>query len=159
MRTGKILLVLGMGLFLGLAALNNIIMPQGGYGIIGAAMGMETTFKAPEVMWRAITTPALIWAAWAVIVAGEVVGAFFCLKGAWSLWCARASVSDFNNSKSTALLGLMIPVVLYFVVFLVIAQEWFMMWQSTEVNVLPSAFRNFASAVLLILLLNTPDQD
>ncbi len=158
MRTGKVLLVFGMGVFLGLAALNNIMMPQGGYNVIGAAMGMETTFQDPLVMWRAIKSPTLIWAAWAVIVGGEAVAAFFCLKGAWTLWLVRASDSEFNNNKSTALIGLTIAAVLYFVVFHAVAQEWFMMWQSKEVNVLPGAFRNFASAVLLILLLNSREQ-
>jgi predicted small integral membrane protein len=147
-----------MGVFLGLAALNNIMMPQGGYNVIGAAMGMETTFQDPLVMWRAIKSPTLIWAAWAVIVGGEAVAAFFCLKGAWTLWLVRASDSEFNNNKSTALIGLTIAAVLYFVVFHAVAQEWFMMWQSKEVNVLPGAFRNFASAVLLILLLNSREQ-
>ena len=158
MRTGKVLLVFGMGVFLGLAALNNIMMPRGGYNVIGAAMGMETTFQDPLVMWRAVNSPALIWAAWVVIVGGEAVAAFFCVKGAWTLWLARASDTEFNNNKSTALVGLTIAAVLYFVVFHAIAQEWFMMWQSEEVNVLPGAFRNFASAVLLILLLNSREQ-
>ena len=158
MRIGKILLVTGMGIFLGLAAINNMTMSAGGYGVIGAAMGMETTFQAPQVMWRAISSPALIWAAWAVIVLGEAVAAFYCFRGAWDMWSARTSASDFNGAKSNAMLGLTITACLYFVVFHAVAQEWFMMWQSEEVNVLQGAFRNFAGAILLMLWINTEDK-
>ncbi len=158
MRIGKILLVAGMGLFLGLAALNNIMMSAGGYGAVAAAIGMETTFKDPAAMWRAVTSPALIWAALGVIVLAEAAGAFYCLKGALGMWSARSTADGFNSAKSNALLGLTIAAVLYSVAFLAVAQEWFMMWQSTEVNVLPSAFRHFASAMLIMIWVNTPDR-
>jgi predicted small integral membrane protein len=158
MRIGKILLVFGMGVFLALAAFNNITMSAGGYGAVAAAVGMETTFQPPGAMWRAITSPALIWLGFAVIVIGELVGAIYCLWGAGKLWSARASAEAFNGAKPTAMLGLTITAVLYFVGFHAVAQEWFLMWQSTEMNVLQDAFRNFASAVLLMLWINSEDK-
>ena len=158
MRIGKIILVLGMGLFLALAALNNITMSAGGYSAVAAAIGMETTFNDPGAMWRAITSPTLIWIAFGTIVAIEIFAAFYCFKGAYVLWGSRKSVDDFNDAKSTALLGLTITAVLYFVGFHAIAQEWFMMWQSKDVNVLQEAFRNFVSAILLMLWINSVDK-
>ena len=159
MRLGKILLVLGMGLFLGLAAINNVLMAEGGFGAVGAAVGMETTFQHPNAMWRAITNPTLIWIAFGVIVIGEFVGAYYCFLGAYQMWGARASAATFNDAKSNALLGLTITAVLYFLLFHAIAQEWFMLWQSAELgHKLQEAFRNFAAAILLMLWLNSEDR-
>jgi len=73
------------------------------------------------------------------------------------MWSTRASADGFNDAKSAALLGLTITAVLYLVGFQAVAQEWFMMWQSTEVNVLQEAFRNFASAMLIMVWVNTKD--
>lgn len=109
-------------------------------------------------MWRAISSPALVWAVFGIIVIGELVGAFLCLKGAWIMWSARRSTDDFNAAKSTALLGLTVCACLYFVLFHAIAQEWFMMWQIPDSHVLEAAFRNFASAILLMLWINSEDK-
>lgn len=111
MRLGKILLVFGMGLFLGLAAINNITMSAGGYGAVAAAVGMETTFQAPGAMWRAVSSPAIIWSGFAAIVLAEIAAAVYCLWGAARMWQARASADAFNASKAKALVGLTITAV------------------------------------------------
>ena len=86
-----------------------------------AAVGMETTFQVPGSMWRAVTSPVLIWLGLAGIVLGEIAGAVYCLWGAANMWSARVSGAAFNAAKSKALLGLTITAVLYFVGFHVIA--------------------------------------
>ena len=43
---------------------------------------------------------------------------------------------------------------MYFIGWLVIASEWFEMWQSKDLNVLPDAFRIFGCAMLILLLVN-----
>jgi len=117
MKIGKGLLVASMGLFLALAALNDIIMSQGGLGAGKGAISMATTFQAPDAMWRAITSPALAWALFATIVIAEIAGAAFCLLGAQKMWAARGSAAAFNDAKSTAIIGLPIVAVFYFSAF------------------------------------------
>ncbi|HEY5225759.1 MAG TPA: DUF2165 family protein [Methylovirgula sp.] len=46
---------------------------------------------------------------------------------------------------------------LYFFGFLVIAGEWFQMWQSSQWNAQPSAFRCLASIALVLIVLHLPD--
>jgi len=157
-RTGKIILIVSMGLFVGLAAMNNILMPQGGFGAVQGAVGMAITFQPPEAMWRAISSPALIWVLFSAIVIAELIAAFFCFWGARRLWQARESAEAFNAAKSTAIIGLSIIAGFYFFASHAIAQEWFLMWQSQQLNVLPDAFRNFAGAILIMLWLNTTDR-
>lgn len=157
LRTLKTLLVAGMALVLTLAVLGNVTMPHTGYAAVSTAMGMQTTYRNPHAMWRAIQDPVLIWAAFGLIVLSEATSAVFSWIAAARLWRARGQKEQFSAAKSTAYLGLGVAACLYFIIFLVIAQEYFLMWQSTKLNVLQDAFRLFASAILIALWLGTDD--
>ncbi len=156
-RTLKTLLVAGMALVLTLAVLGNLTMPHTGYAAVSTAMGMQTTYRNPHAMWRAIQDPVLIWVAFGLIVLSEATGAAWSWAGAVRLWRSRGQKELFAAAKSTAYLGLGVAACLYFIVFLVIAQEYFLMWQSTKLNVLQDAFRLFAAAILIALWLGTDD--
>jgi predicted small integral membrane protein len=155
MRTIKTLLVAGMALFLTLAAFGNITMPDVGFGAVKTAVGMHGTFH--HAMWRSIESPALIWLILGSIAASELAGAVICWIGAARMWAGRASAEAFASGKRTARIGLGVAACLYFIAFMVIANEYFLMWQNSEINVLPDAFRLFASAMLIGLWLNTDD--
>jgi predicted small integral membrane protein len=157
MRIIKTLLVAGMALMLTLASFGNITMSDGGFGAVQGALGMQTTYQHPHAMWRAIASPALIWLAFGMIVLCEISAAVLCWIGAFKMWQGRGSTELFQAAKARASLGLGVAACLYFIGFLVIAQEYFLMWQSTQLNVLPDAFRIFASAVLIGLWLHTDD--
>lgn len=158
MRIVKIGLVSGYALFLTFAALGNLMTPDLGFGAVKTAVGMETTFQHPAVMWHAITNPAFIWIIFGAIVLAESACAIVCWVGAARMWNTRSNVADFNAAKSSALLGLGLAATLYFVGWLVIANEWFEMWQSQKLNALPDAFRNFGEAILIMLWVNAKDE-
>ncbi|MBF8270459.1 MAG: hypothetical protein HW386_2168 [Gammaproteobacteria bacterium] len=157
MRIIKTLLVAGMALMLTLAAFGNITMSDGGFGAVQGAVGMQTTYLHPNGMWRAIESPVLIWMAFGMITCCEIFAAVLCWIGAFRMWGSKNSKEQFHAAKASAYLGLGVAACLYFIGFLVIAQEYFLMWQSTKLNVLPDAFRIFASAVLIALWVNTDD--
>jgi predicted small integral membrane protein len=157
MRLIKILLVAGMALFLTLAAFGNITMPDVGFGAIKTAVGMQGTFRHPHAMWRAVESPVLIWLMLGVIVLFEIVAGVLCWMGAARMWAGRASSEAFAAGKRTARLGLGVAACLYFIGFLVIADEFFLMWQNSQINVLGDAFRQFASAALIALWLSADD--
>lgn len=159
MKLLKIALVAGMALVLTITTLNNILMPRATVGAVGAALSMATTFQNPMEIWRAITSPALLWIFAVIIILCEAIGAILCWIGAARLWGARRSAVQFNQSKSMAMVGLTFTGAFYFIGWLVIANEWFGMWQSTKMNVLPDAFRLFAEALLITLWLNTAETD
>ncbi|HTT04633.1 MAG TPA: DUF2165 domain-containing protein [Steroidobacteraceae bacterium] len=159
MKLLKIALVAGMALVMTIITLNNILMPAATYGAIGAALSMATTFKNPMEIWRAITSPALLWIIAVLIILCEGIGAILCWIGVARLWGARRSAVQFNQSKSMASIGLIWVGAFYFLGWLVIANEWFAMWQSTKMNVLPDAFRLFGEALLITIWLNTADTD
>ena len=158
MKMGKVLLVLAMGLFLTLAAFNNSMTLDGTFAAVKSAVDMQGTFKVPVLMWRAIENPVLIWLCVAAIVITEAVAGVLCLWGAYRLWGARNSGSAFNAAKSTAMVGLSLCAVLYLLGFQAVAGEWFLLWQNRTALTLDEAFRNFASAVLVMLWLNVSDE-
>lgn len=158
MKLGKILLVLAMGLFLTLAALNNSMTLDGTFAAVKSAVDMQGTFKVPVLMWRAFENPVLIWLCVAAIVITEAVSGLLCLWGAYRLWAVRNSGAAFNAAKTTAMLGLSICAVLYLLGFQAIAGEWFMLWQNRTAPTLDEAFRNFAAAILVMLWLNVSDE-
>ena len=154
-RTIKILLVAGMALFLTLAAVGNITMPDVAFGAIKTAVGMQGTFK--HAMWRAIENPVLIWMTVCGIVLFEATGAVLCWIGAARMWAGRASAESFAAGKRVARLGLGVTACLYYIGWMVIANEYFLMWQNSQINVLQDAFRLFACAALISLWLSTDD--
>jgi predicted small integral membrane protein len=155
MKNIKTILVAGMALFLTLAVLGNLLMADAASGAIKVAVGMETTFKHPAVMWRAITSPVWIYAIFGAIVLAEAASAALCWAGTARMWFARKSDAvSFHRASAMARLGLGVTAAVYFIGWLVIASEWFEMWQSKDLNVLPDAFRIFGSAMLILLLVN-----
>jgi predicted small integral membrane protein len=123
-------------------------------GAIKTAVGMETTFKHPAAMWRAVTSPFWIYVLYGVIVLSEAIAAALCWMGAFRLWAARSDSAAFVRATTTARIGLGVTAALYFLGWLVIASEWFEMWQSQQLNVLPDAFRIFGSVMLILLLVS-----
>ena len=158
MRMIKTILVAGLAVFMTLAALGNITMPDTGIGAIGAAVGMETTFKHPMAMWRAITSPWLVRTIFGAIVLLEALAALLLWRGVLRLWSARGDAAAFRAAKPAASTGLGFVACLYFVGWMVLCNEWFLMWQSQKMNVLPEAFWNFAGAMLIMIWLNTPEE-
>lgn len=158
MKVLKIGLVAGMALVLSITTFNNIMMPGATYGAIALALGMSTTFKNPVEFGRAITDPGALWAIAVIIIVCEALAAVLCWIGTVKLLTGlRGGSARFNQSKSMALIGLTFTAGFYFIGWLVIANEWFAMWQSTKINTLPDAFRIFGEAMLIAIWLNTPD--
>lgn len=159
MRLGKVLLAFGMGLFLVLAAFNNTLTFQGTFNPVNGVVSMQGTFQDPMLMWRAIESPFIVWMGVIGIILTEYIAGILCLWGAATMWSARsASVSDFKEAKSKAMLGLVLTAVFYFIAFQAVAGEWFMLWQNRTEPTLQEAFRNFTSAMLMLIWINTADE-
>jgi predicted small integral membrane protein len=157
-RLSKILLVLFVGLILLLVGIDNIIDYQTNFVFVQHVMTMDTVSPGTTLTWRAVSQPALHHAAFAFIIAAELVSGGLCAAGAWRLWEALgADAARFNAMKDTAITGLVCGFVLYFFGFLVIGGEWFQMWQSQTWNAQASAFRFLASIGLVLIFLNQRD--
>jgi predicted small integral membrane protein len=157
-RLSKALLVLLTGLFSLLVGADNIIDYGTNYAFVEHVMAMDTVFPSSTLTWRAITSPALHHAAYALIIALELLTGGLCVAGAARLWRARElPAARFNAAKDLAIAGLVCGFALWFFGFLTVGGEWFQMWQSKTWNGQEAAFRLVASIGLVLIFLNQRD--
>jgi predicted small integral membrane protein len=111
---------------------------------------MDTTFKDPDLMGRAITSTGLQDTAYVAIIVWETVAALV-LIGGTALWAWRKD--DLARRVSTY--GLLMLLLLFGAGFIAIGGEWFAMWQSKTWNGLEAATRVFllAGVALIVNLL------
>jgi predicted small integral membrane protein len=159
-RAAKVLLVLLIGLFSLLVGADNVIDYGTNYAFVQHVMSMDTVFPSSTLTWRAITSPALHHAAYALIIAAEIVTGVLCLLGAWRLWEARgAPATRFNAAKDVAIAGLVFGVALWFFGFMTVGGEWFQMWQSQTWNGQEAAFRFIGCIGLVLIFLAQKDDE
>jgi predicted small integral membrane protein len=159
-RAAKIALVAAIALFASLVAFGNLTDYNTNFTFVEHVLSMDTIYPFSTIRYRAITNSALHHAAYAVIIAAEVIVAVLCWTGAISLARhIRADADLFNRRKSFAILGLTLGFLLWQVGFMSIGGEWFGMWQSQQWNGVPSAFRFVMTIAAVLILVAMPDQD
>jgi len=159
-RAAKAALVAAIALFATLVAFGNLTDYNTNFVFVQHVLSMDSVFPFSTIKYRAITTPALHHAAYAVIIAAEAATAILCWIGAAALARhLRASASAFNRAKTFAVLGLTLGFLLWQVGFMSVGGEWFGMWQSMEWNGVPSAFRFVMVIVAVLIFVALPDQE
>lgn len=151
-RWAKLAGVAGIALHMSLAALGNVTDYDSNWAFVQHVLAMDTTFRSPALMWRAITAPALQTAAYLAIIAAEIAGAALLWCGTVRLWRARSAAPDaFHAAKGLAVFALMWCFAIWVVGFVTIGGEWFAMWQSPTWNGQEGATR-FATLTGIVML-------
>jgi predicted small integral membrane protein len=157
-RLAKILISLSLALFCLLVAFDNITDPSSNYEFVTHVMSMDTTRPGNTLMYRSVTTPILWQIVYALIIATQLACGGLFLAGAMRMWQMRtASPFEFNRAKAFAIAGALLAFLLWFFVFMVIAGEWFAMWQSKDWNAQQSSFRFYITVLGVLIFLNQPD--
>ncbi len=117
----KAFLVAAMALFFTIVAFTNIMDYNTNWIFVKEVLSMKTTFSSSHLRGRAITNETVQHFSYIVIILMEILAAIYCWLGAYRLLKYK--------TKKTALFGLALGFLLYFVGFCVIASEWFAMWQ------------------------------
>jgi predicted small integral membrane protein len=159
-RAAKILLVTMIGLFSLLVGIDNILDYGTNYAFVQHVMSMDTVFPSTTLTWRAITSPTLHQATYALIIAAELGVGLLCIAGAMRLWQSRfAPAVEFNAAKNIAIAGLVAGFAFWFFGFMVVGGEWFQMWQSQTWNGQQAAFRFITSIGIVLLFLTQKDDE
>lgn len=156
----KIVLVVFVSLLCLLYAAQNVVNLRAAYGFVYAVFSMADHGVYPASLGPAITSPALVWLALAVIIALEFAAGLLAARGAWDLWAARHAPAEvFNGAKTWALLGCGLGVVVWFGLFTTLGGAWFQMWQ-TELGSgsLQGAFQYTMQIGLVLLFVNMADR-
>jgi predicted small integral membrane protein len=160
LRLCKLALVAAVAFFLTLVVFNNLTDYDSNYHFVEHVLSMDTTFPENHGKWRALTSGLEDTFFYATIIVWESVTAIFCWWGAINgLRCRKAPSSRFQRAKNPALIGLTLSLLQWFVAFLSVGGEWFLMWQSKIWNGQDAAFRMFSCIGIVLILLVLPDPD
>ncbi|ABI61211.1 Integral membrane protein [Granulibacter bethesdensis] len=150
-RLCKIIVLALIALWITLTAFGNLTDYGTNWPFVQHVLAMDTIFPDAHIHYRAIQSPLLQHAAYALIIAVEGLAATLCWLGVWRLWHARHTAATFQSAKPIAILGLVSGITLWLGGFLVIGGEWFGMWMSSQWNGIESAFR--FTIILMAMLL------
>ncbi len=118
-------------------------------------MSMDTTFPGNKVMYRAVTNPEAWQIVYALITATETICGVLFLGGALQMWQARyASAAEFQQAKAWPSPARRSPSCCGSLVFMVIAGEWFAMWQSKTWNAQHAAFRIYITVLAVLIFVS-----
>lgn len=135
LRLSRIALVAGVAAFFTLVAFGNLTDYGANWQFVSHVLSMDTTFRDPALMWRAVTDPTLQRAVYGLIIAWQGATALVMWIGVARLLRALdAHPAEFAEARALAIAGLTMGLLLYSVGFLVVAGEWFAMWQSETWN-------------------------
>lgn len=158
-RIAKTFLVALVALVMGLTTFNNVTDYGSNFEFVKHVMSMDNTFPGNRLMYRAITSPVVHHLFYAVIILWEGATFVALTLGTLSLWKARSNPAAFTAAKPNVVATLIANLGLWFLAFLTIGGEWFVMWQSQTWNGQNAAFRMFACVSLILLVLKTPESE
>ena len=107
-----------------------------------------------------ITDPGLQTAAyWAIIAAEALTGVLFAAAALRMALRLRAPSAQFRVAASWVAAGAAVAFALWFIGFMVVGGEWFLMWQSATWNGQQAAFRFYLTvlAVSVYVMLDAGD--
>jgi predicted small integral membrane protein len=157
-RICKMLLLAAIAFFFTLVAFNNITDFDSNYQFVRHVLMMDSTFPGNHGMGRAIREPWIHLAFYIGIITWEIANAGLSWWGSMDLFRAlRSPQPDFHSAKQVGVVALTSGMLQWFVAFLCIGAEWFLMWQSKLWNGQDAAFRMFAAEGLVLVILLLPE--
>ena len=159
-RLAKIIAVAVMAAFFTIVAYGNVADPGANLPFVRHVMSMDTTYPGNALMYRSVTNPTVWTLCYWLIIAVEAVAGILFLAGAIRLFQVRnAPGAAFNAAKGLTIAGALAAFLVWFLGFMVVAGEWFAMWQSQTWNSQDAAFRFYVTALAVLIFVNQPDGD
>lgn len=159
-RLSKAVLVLALSAFAFMVSFNNITDYGSNFAFVQHVFSMDTTFPGNTAMYRAITTPVLWHIGYWIIIAGETLTFILFLIGGIKLLTTRNQSADaFNTAKNWTIAGATIGFLVWFVGFMVVGGEWFLMWQSKTWNGQDAAFKFYMSILAVLIYVVQPERE
>ncbi|MFE9370026.1 DUF2165 domain-containing protein [Streptomyces sp. NPDC006711] len=150
------LLTATVGLYITLVAFGNITDFDTNRQFVRHVLTMDTTFKDPDLMWRAITSHTLQDIAYVLIIAWETVAALILIVAVVAWAAGLRGRAGLGRARRLSTVGLLMVLLLFGAGFMAVGGEWFAMWQSKAWNGLDAAARNFVVAGLVLVLVHLP---
>ena len=141
--------------YMTLVAFGNIMDFGTNQQFVQHVLTMDTTFKDPDLMWRAVESSVLQNAAYVAVIVWETLAAVVLLVATW-FWITGLRRDAYERARAASSVGLVMVLLLFGMGFLAIGGEWFAMWQSADWNGLDAAARNVGLAAFTLLVVHLP---
>jgi len=159
-RFAKIVSLGAIALYMALVVYNNVADYWTNFAFVQAVLDIDQISPRSTIRWRAVTSPLLHHAAFALIILMEF--AVMVLTAAGALAMARAlnaGAQKFARAKGLAIVGLALGFLLYEGGFVAVAGEWFGMWQSASRAAGSSAFQILMTMLGLLIFISLKDEE
>ena len=154
-RLIKIAIAAFIALFCLFYALQNLVNLQAGHGFVALMASMADHAAYPKHFGPAITSGALVWILFGIIIAGELLAGSLAARGAFNMWQARrGDATTFNASKRYAFAACGIAILVWYGIFHAFGGAYFQMWQTAagEGPFMHSALFSIQHAALWLVL-------
>jgi predicted small integral membrane protein len=158
-RLSKMVMTGGLAFWAFLVTLGNVTDYDSNWLFVQHVLAMDTVFADSSLTWRAITNPAVqTLAYWAIIAVEGLTSLAFLAATVLMARNLRAGKAAFHRAKSATAIGVTLAFGLWFIGFIAVGGEWFVMWQSSSWNGQGAAFR-FTLIVLAVAVYVFLDTD
>ena len=159
-RLSKCALLFGVAFFFTLVVFNNVTDYNSNYQFVRHVLAMDTTFPGNHGMWRALHGDSIYKSFYLGIICWETGTGTLCWWGLVRLLRrCKAPAAVFEQGKSVAVIGLTLGCLLWFLAFVDVGGEWFLMWQSKVWNGQDAAFRMFVMLGMTLIYLGMPERE
>jgi predicted small integral membrane protein len=159
-RIAKVLLVAALASYAFIVAYDNIVDYDSNYQFVHHVLSMDTTLPNNALLHRAITNESVWSVVYGLIIGCEWLTCLLLVIGFLSLIARlRAPAAMFNRAKGWAIAGLIVGFGLWFFGFLVVAGEYFAMWQSQSWNGQQAAFRITMVILAVLIFVSLPETE
>ena len=130
-RLIKIAIAAFIALFCLFYAIQNLMNLPAGHGFVGLMTSMADHVAYPNHFGPPITSPALVWIMFFLIIGGELLAGVLAARGAYNMWSARKADADaFNASKTYAYAACGVAIIVWYGIFHAFGGAYFQMWQT-----------------------------
>lgn len=160
LRFAKVVVVAALAAFALIVAYDNIVDYGSNYAFVGHVLSMDTTFPGNALLDRAITDERIWRAAYAAIIVAEGLSGLLLLAGAGAMLARlRAPAAQFARAKGLVYLGGALAFAVWFFGFMVVAGEYFAMWQSKTWNGQEGAFHIYTVVLGMLIFVSLPEPE
>lgn len=150
-RYSKFALLVVTAIFYYITVFNNIVDYSANLRFIQNVAGMTDTFN-DTLLWRRMESGFLHWALYICIIVWELISGLLCTYAAYlSCKYMQAGEADFRKARTAGMIAYVFSLMLWFLAFIVVGGQWFLMWQSANWNGQDAAFRMIGIIGLIML--------
>lgn len=157
-RAVKAVMVGRLGLFTLVVTDDSLIDYGSNDAFVQHVLSMDTTFSGNALRSHAITSPT-IWTLgyWGIIAAEGLTGLSFAIATINMAARIRSDPQRFHHAKRFVYVGAGLGFLVWFFGFMVVAGQWFAMWQFPSWNGQEAAFRVYMPILAVLIFVNQRD--